>query len=58
MVFIRFSEIDKAMQRIDVKQTEHYAFLKQCEDNSYDVVYLDPMGAPIRAFRDSTLVKL
>lgn len=37
------SEIDEAMQRIDVKQTEHYAFLKQCEDNSYDVVYLDPM---------------
>ena len=37
------SEIDEAMQRIDVKQTEHYAFLKQCGDNSYDVVYLDPM---------------
>ncbi|HDR7717961.1 class I SAM-dependent methyltransferase [Bacillus albus] len=37
------SEIDEAMQRIDVKQTEHYAFLTQCEDNSYDVVYLDPM---------------
>ena len=40
------SEIDKAMQRIDVKQTEHYAFLKQCGDNSYDVVYLDPMVRP------------
>lgn len=37
------SEIDEAMQRIDVKQTEHFAFLKQCEDNSYDIVYLDPM---------------
>ncbi|HDR7470409.1 class I SAM-dependent methyltransferase [Bacillus toyonensis] len=37
------AEIDKAMQRIHVKQTEHFAFLTQCEDNSYDVVYLDPM---------------
>ena len=37
------SEIDEAMQRIQVKQTEHFSFLAQCEDNSYDVVYLDPM---------------
>ncbi|WP_243521847.1 class I SAM-dependent methyltransferase [Bacillus pseudomycoides] len=37
------SEIDEAMRRVIVKQTEHFTFLKQCEDNSYDVVYLDPM---------------
>lgn len=37
------TEIDEAMRRITVNQTEHFAFLKQCEDNSYDVVYLDPM---------------
>ncbi|KEK25071.1 class I SAM-dependent methyltransferase [Bacillus gaemokensis] len=37
------SEIDEAMRRIVVKQTEHFTFLKQCADNSYDVVYLDPM---------------
>lgn len=37
------SEIDEAMRSITVKRTEHFTFLKQCEDNSYDIVYLDPM---------------
>ncbi|AIK40081.1 SAM-dependent methyltransferase family protein [Bacillus pseudomycoides] len=37
------SEIDEAMRRIRVKKTEHFDFLKRCEDNCYDVVYLDPM---------------
>ncbi|PGF06689.1 protein-L-IsoD(D-D) O-methyltransferase [Bacillus pseudomycoides] len=36
-------EIDEAMRRIRVKKTEHFDFLKRCEDNCYDVVYLDPM---------------
>lgn len=36
-------EIDEAMRRIRVKETEHFDFLKNCEDDSYDVVYLDPM---------------
>ncbi|MDM5154679.1 class I SAM-dependent methyltransferase [Bacillus sp. DX1.1] len=37
------AEIDEAMKRIIVQQTEHFTFLQQCEDNSYDVVYIDPM---------------
>ncbi len=26
-----------------MKANGAFAFLKQCEDNSYDIVYLDPM---------------
>lgn len=37
------AEMNEAMRRITVKHAEHLSFLKQCEDNSYDVVYLDPM---------------
>ncbi|MGG0185585.1 class I SAM-dependent methyltransferase [Bacillus rhizoplanae] len=37
------TEINEAMQRITVKHTEHLAFLQQCAENCYDVVYLDPM---------------
>lgn len=36
-------EMNEAMKCITVKYTEHLTFLKQCEDSSYDVVYLDPM---------------
>jgi Putative SAM-dependent methyltransferase len=36
-------EIDHAMRRIDVVHHDHLAFLKQVEDKSYHVVYLDPM---------------
>ncbi|MCP1123574.1 class I SAM-dependent methyltransferase [Bacillus sp. 3103sda1] len=37
------TEINEAMQRITVNHTEHLAFLQQCAENCYDVVYLDPM---------------
>ncbi|MDC2867034.1 class I SAM-dependent methyltransferase [Bacillus sp. BP-3] len=37
------TEMNEAMQRITVKNTEHLSFLQQCKDHSYDVVYLDPM---------------
>ncbi|MGR5985662.1 class I SAM-dependent methyltransferase [Bacillus cytotoxicus] len=36
-------EMDEAMRQIIVKESEHFHFLKHCEDNRYDVVYLDPM---------------
>ncbi len=35
--------IDEAMRRIVVKNHDHVAYLKSCEDHSYDVVYFDPM---------------
>jgi hypothetical protein len=35
--------IDDAMKRIDVSSNDHLTFLKSCPDNSYDVVYFDPM---------------
>lgn len=36
-------QLDDAMKRIHVKNTEHLAFLKECPDNSFDVIYFDPM---------------
>jgi hypothetical protein len=35
--------MNKAMQAIDVKWVEYQEHLKQCEENSVDVIYFDPM---------------
>jgi len=35
--------IKQAMKRVQIMQSHHLAFLQQCEDNSFDVVYFDPM---------------
>ncbi|SFA44361.1 Putative SAM-dependent methyltransferase [Anoxybacillus pushchinoensis] len=36
-------ELNEAMRRIHVLHDDFSSFLEQCEDKSYDVVYLDPM---------------
>lgn len=36
-------EMNEAMRRIQVVQSNHLAFLRQCSDSSFDVVYMDPM---------------
>jgi 16S rRNA G966 N2-methylase RsmD len=36
-------EVDGAMRRVQVRNSEYLAFLQACEDNSFDVVYFDPM---------------
>ncbi|EMT45957.1 class I SAM-dependent methyltransferase [Anoxybacillus flavithermus] len=36
-------ELNEAMRRIHVHHDDFSSFLEQCEDKSYDVVYLDPM---------------
>ncbi|WP_297988407.1 class I SAM-dependent methyltransferase [Anoxybacillus sp.] len=36
-------ELNEAMRRIDVHHDNFCSFLEQCDDKSYDVVYLDPM---------------
>lgn len=36
-------EFDAAMRRIDVIHQEHLNYLKECDTNSFDVVYFDPM---------------
>jgi 16S rRNA G966 N2-methylase RsmD len=36
-------EMNDAMRRIDVVHENHYDFLKKQHDNSFDVVYFDPM---------------
>jgi 16S rRNA G966 N2-methylase RsmD len=35
--------MDHAMRRINVKSTGSFPYLKMLPDNSYDVVYFDPM---------------
>lgn len=35
--------IDEAMRRVVVHHEDHLAYLKSCEDDSFDVVYFDPM---------------
>ncbi|HZH60400.1 MAG TPA: class I SAM-dependent methyltransferase [Metabacillus sp.] len=35
--------IDEAMKRVVVHHQDHLAYLKSCEDNTFDVVYFDPM---------------
>ncbi|WP_078546260.1 class I SAM-dependent methyltransferase [Litchfieldia alkalitelluris] len=37
------SIIDDAMRRIKVVSTDNYGYLKEADDNSFDVVYFDPM---------------
>ncbi|MDQ0228847.1 hypothetical protein J2S19_000097 [Metabacillus malikii] len=36
-------ELDYAMKRIEVVHNDHFTFLQMCSDNTYDVVYFDPM---------------
>lgn len=36
-------EMNEAMRRIEVVQGDHASVLRACADQSYDVVYLDPM---------------
>ncbi|WCN36524.1 class I SAM-dependent methyltransferase [Aneurinibacillus uraniidurans] len=57
-------ELDEAMRRIEVRNEQHLTFLAQCEDNSFDIVYFDPMFfvpieasesiSPLRPFADHT----
>ncbi|MDD2586144.1 MAG: class I SAM-dependent methyltransferase [Syntrophomonadaceae bacterium] len=35
--------LDNAIKKIEVINSEHYTYLKQQQDNSYDIVYFDPM---------------
>lgn len=35
--------IDEAMRRIVVHNIDHFSYLKSCDDDSFDVVYFDPM---------------
>lgn len=37
------NEMDEAMKRIKVIHMDHYQYLRSLEDNSFDVVYFDPM---------------
>ncbi|WP_394603792.1 class I SAM-dependent methyltransferase [Fictibacillus sp. UD] len=39
----KLPEMNAAMRRIEVVQSNHYEFLKKQPDNRYDVVYFDPM---------------
>ncbi|WP_408006202.1 class I SAM-dependent methyltransferase [Pseudalkalibacillus sp. A8] len=36
-------EIEAAMRNVEVHEGDHFEFLKGLEDNSFDVVYFDPM---------------
>ncbi|GED12895.1 class I SAM-dependent methyltransferase [Aneurinibacillus migulanus] len=36
-------EAEEAMRRIKVVPMHHLTFLRQCENNSFDIVYFDPM---------------
>lgn len=57
-------ELDTAMRRIEVRNENHLTFLTQCENNSFDIVYFDPMFftpietsesiSPLRPFADHT----
>jgi len=60
------SEAVEAMRRIEVKPIHHLTFLRQCENNSFDIVYFDPMFfqaiessesiAPLRPFANYEMV--
>lgn len=39
----KLNEMNDAMRRISVIHCDHYEYLKKADDNSYDVVYFDPM---------------
>ena len=39
----QISWLDEAIKRIEVVNSEHYNFLRNLPDNSYDIVYFDPM---------------
>lgn len=54
----QMSWLDKAIHQVTIKNREHYEYLKQAPDNSYDIVYFDPMfrepnynSQPISVFR-------
>jgi hypothetical protein len=36
-------DMNDAMRRIQVLSEDHFNFMKNCDDNSFDVVYFDPM---------------
>lgn len=36
-------QVDRSMKNIETVHTDHYSFLKDTPDNSYDFVYFDPM---------------
>ena len=38
-----YAPITEAMRRIDVQMQHHLKFLKDCPDDSFDVIYFDPM---------------
>ncbi|WP_410501428.1 class I SAM-dependent methyltransferase [Exiguobacterium acetylicum] len=38
-----YAPINQAMRRIEVRMEHHLAFLKQCPNDSFDVIYFDPM---------------
>lgn len=38
-----YNQIDKAMRRIEVVQSNYQSYLQQCSANSFDVVVFDPM---------------
>lgn len=39
----KIPDMNAAMRRIEVVQSDHYEYLKKQPDNRYDVVYFDPM---------------
>ena len=46
-------EAVQAMRRIEVVSIHHLTFLRQCENNSFDIVYFDPMFFQAIAASDS-----
>ncbi|MBD8068087.1 class I SAM-dependent methyltransferase [Bacillus sp. PS06] len=36
-------KLDEAMRRVHVVSKDHYSYLLECENDSFDVVYFDPM---------------
>lgn len=62
------TKIQEAMKRICVLQRNHLTFLRQCENNSFDIVYFDPMFftpienaeaiSPLRPFANATSLSL
>lgn len=61
-------EVKLAMNRVQVKATDHMSYMEQCPDNAFDVVYFDPMFrheishseamAPLRQIADSRPLSL
>lgn len=43
MQYHPYRELDTMIEKITLYHQDHYQFLKQCPDNSFDIVFLDPM---------------